>query len=103
MLLSSESHLVVPFSYRPMTSAKACLSHFFGDGRLAYFGASFVSGALVVFSMNPFDVVSSRMYNEKTVGGKGVYYKGPIDCFLKTIRAEGLSGLYKGAWAHYLV
>ena len=34
------------------------------------------------------------MYNQK-----GNLYSGPIDCFKKTIAAEGAMALYKGFWA----
>jgi hypothetical protein len=61
--------------------------------------------------MNPFDVVSTRLYNQHvqhvdTVTGKhhaaGTLYRGPLHCLTETARVEGLRGLYKGFWAHYL-
>jgi len=33
--------------------------------------------------------------------GKNQLYSGPVDCFSKTIKAEGLGGLYKGVTANY--
>ena len=62
---------------------------------LAYFVASCVSGLAVVTVMNPFDVMATRLYNQKVVDGKGALYTGPIDCLVKTVRAEGLRGVYK--------
>lgn len=55
--------------------------------------------------MNPFDVVSTRMYNQNTEKGSnrgGSLYKNPLDCIVKTVKAEGPTALYKGFLAHYL-
>jgi len=68
----------------------------------AHLAASLVSGVGLVIAMNPFDVVSTRMYNQKVESGKGALYTGPFDCLWKTVKAEGLYGLYKGVFAHYL-
>jgi len=61
-------------------------------------GLHFLSGALaglgVAIVMNPWDVILTRVYNQK-----GDLYKGPIDCFSKTVRTEGFSALYKGFYA----
>jgi len=56
----------------------------------------------LVITMNPFDVMATRLYNQKVVNGKGVYYTGPFDCLWKTFKSEGLCGLYKGTFAHYM-
>lgn len=37
----------------------------------------------------------SRMYNQT-----GNLYSGVLDCFLKTVRKEGLLAIYKGFFAH---
>lgn len=52
--------------------------------------------------MNPFDVVSTRLYSQKVVNGQGALYSGVADCFQKTLKAEGLPGFFKGWTAHYL-
>jgi solute carrier family 25 protein 34/35 len=59
---------------------------------------------LVCLAMNPFDVASTRMYNQKTDTNKnvGALYRNGFDCIRKIIRVEGLSALYKGFQAHYL-
>lgn len=49
--------------------------------------------------MNPFDVISTRMYQSS--GRQTVYY-GVVDCFRKTIVAEGWTALQKGWLALYL-
>jgi len=44
---------------------------------------------------NPADVVKTRIINmQKNTGSMS--YTGPLDCVLRTIRAEGAVGLYKG-------
>jgi solute carrier family 25, member 34/35 len=68
---------------------------------------SFVSGAAagtaMAIAMNPTDVISTRLYNQGVnASGKGLYYSGVIDCFLKILKAEGLRGFYKGFWPHYI-
>ncbi|KAK6459646.1 mitochondrial oxaloacetate carrier protein [Scheffersomyces xylosifermentans] len=59
-----------------------------------HFISSSMAGLGVAIVMNPWDVILTRVYNQK-----GNLYKGPIDCFQKTIRYEGFSALYKGFWA----
>lgn len=58
--------------------------------------ASF-SGLCVAIAMNPWDVVLTRVYNQK-----GNLYTGPIDCFVKTVKHEGLGAFYKGFLAQVL-
>lgn len=73
------------------------------DNILVHALSSLVSGFCVCFTMNPFDVISTRMYNQKAdQSGKGSLYKNTLDCFIKTLRAEGIFGFYKGFGAHYL-
>ena len=64
--------------------------------------ASSLSGFLVTVAMNPADVISTRLYNQPVVAGRGQLYSGLVDCAVKTVRAEGVRGLYKGFFAHYL-
>lgn len=73
------------------------------DCIFADIGASMTSGFFVCVGMNPFDVVSTRIYNQKTdpVSGRGIMYSGPIDCLFKTVKSEGVRGLFKGFFAHY--
>ncbi|XP_076024911.1 solute carrier family 25 member 35 [Genypterus blacodes] len=64
--------------------------------------AGMISSVVVVMAMTPFDVVSTRLYNQPVdQHGKGQLYKGFPDCFSKTLRKEGLTGLYKGLGASY--
>jgi len=61
-----------------------------------------ITGFIVCVAMNPFDAVLTRMYNQKSVNGRGVLYKNLVECMVKTTRVEGASGLFKGFLAHYL-
>jgi len=59
--------------------------------------ASFFSA----FASNPFDMARSRIMNQPTSNGRGVLYRGPIDCLIKSIKLEGLSALMAGFWAFF--
>ncbi|SCW04549.1 LAFE_0H15984g1_1 [Lachancea fermentati] len=61
------------------------------EGAGLHLVSSTISGLGVGVVMNPWDVILTRVYNQK-----GNLYKGPIDCFIKTVRIEGVSALYKG-------
>ncbi|KAG0049837.1 Mitochondrial oxaloacetate carrier protein, partial [Linnemannia elongata] len=74
------------------------------NGSLCHGLSSLISGFFVCAVMNPFDIISTRMFNQATdpITGKGSLYRNPLDCFLKTVRTEGVTALYKGFTAHYL-
>ncbi|POI33926.1 hypothetical protein CIB84_002322 [Bambusicola thoracicus] len=62
-----------------------------------------VSGVAVAVTMTPFDVVSTRLYNQPVeADGTGKLYRGFLDCFAQISSKEGLLGLYKGIGAVYL-
>ncbi|KAJ3017129.1 UNVERIFIED_CONTAM: Mitochondrial oxaloacetate carrier protein [Siphonaria sp. JEL0065] len=69
-------------------------------GILLHFAASAFTSLFVCIAMNPFDVVSTRMYNQHR--GERALYNSAFDCIAKTIKAEGPFALYKGFSAHYL-
>ncbi|KAG9351696.1 hypothetical protein JZ751_022947 [Albula glossodonta] len=72
------------------------------DSWLIALTAGMISSVVVVLAMTPFDVVSTRLYNQPVDRlGKGQLYKGFSDCFSKTLKKEGLTGLYKGLGASY--
>ncbi|KAL2095240.1 hypothetical protein ACEWY4_009959 [Coilia grayii] len=75
----------------------------FAEGSwLIALSAGMVSSVAVVLAMTPFDVVSTRLYNQPVDHlGKGKLYQGFSDCFSKTLKKEGLTGLYKGLGASY--
>lgn len=59
--------------------------------------SSAMSGLGVCVVMNPWDVIMTRMYNQR-----GNLYTGPFDCFIKTVKIEGPMALYKGFFAHLM-
>ncbi|XP_072904838.1 solute carrier family 25 member 35 [Hemitrygon akajei] len=64
--------------------------------------AGIVSSVFAVLAITPFDVVSTRLYNQPVdQQGKGLFYTGNLDCFAKTLRKEGFAGLYKGTGASF--
>ncbi|XP_056140853.1 solute carrier family 25 member 35 isoform X2 [Lampris incognitus] len=72
------------------------------DSWLVALSAGMISSVVVVFAMTPFDVVSTRLYNQPVDHrGKGQLYQGFADCFSKTLKKEGVTGLYKGLGASY--
>uniref|UniRef100_A0A3Q1EB26 Solute carrier family 25 member 35 n=1 Tax=Acanthochromis polyacanthus TaxID=80966 RepID=A0A3Q1EB26_9TELE len=72
------------------------------DSWLVALSAGMISSVVVVLAMTPFDVVSTRLYNQPVDHlGKGQLYTGFTDCFSKTLKKEGLTGLYKGLGASY--
>ena len=64
--------------------------------------ASMVGSVFVVVAMTPFDVISTRLYNQNVaVDGRGTLYSGFLDCAYKIFRKEGFIGFYKGIGASY--
>ncbi|XP_037543461.1 solute carrier family 25 member 35 isoform X2 [Nematolebias whitei] len=87
---SSSKELVVDLQVFPDNSWLVALS------------AGMISSVVVVMAMTPFDVVSTRLYNQPVDHrGKGQLYNGFTDCVSKTLKKEGLTGLYKGLGASY--
>ncbi|XP_074528070.1 solute carrier family 25 member 34 [Halichoeres trimaculatus] len=82
------------------TSAKDWVSHtqwFSPNSWLTALIAAMVSGVAVAITMTPFDVISTRLYNQPVdESHRGRLYQGFSDCLLKVCKAEGFLGLYKG-------
>ncbi len=57
-----------------------------------------VSGIFSATAITPAEVVKCRLQVSRGVGmgGAGLAYTGPIDCITKTVRSEGIAGLFKG-------
>ncbi|XP_065336050.1 solute carrier family 25 member 35-like [Cloeon dipterum] len=73
------------------------------DHSINSFVASVLSSFVTLIVKTPFDVVSTRIYNQGVdAQGKGLLYSGVVDCFVKIVKKEGFFGLYKGAGAAYL-
>ncbi|KAI8983045.1 mitochondrial carrier domain-containing protein [Pilobolus umbonatus] len=62
--------------------------------RFRGFAAGVASGMTKLIVGHPFDTVKIRMQTTSKSDGR---FKGPLDCFLKTVRKEGFTALYKGA------
>ncbi|MED6255874.1 hypothetical protein ATANTOWER_016234 [Ataeniobius toweri] len=82
------------------TSAKDGVSHsqwFSANAWLTALIAATISGVAVAITMTPFDVISTRLYNQPVDEfRKGRLYHGFTDCLMKVCQAEGPLGLYKG-------
>jgi solute carrier family 25 uncoupling protein 27 len=57
---------------------------------------SLVSGLVSALVSTPLDVVKTRLMTQPATPGAPRLYSGTLDCFVKTARAEGLGGMYKG-------
>lgn len=77
------------------------LHHGFHDNIFVHFPSSIISSLFLVVSINPLDVVLTRLQNQKYEAGKGTLYHGWSDCVKKIARTEGFSGFYKGILPHY--
>lgn len=49
---------------------------------------------------HPLDVILVRVYNQSTHNGQA-WYSGSVDAAVKTVKAEGIGGLYKGFGATF--
>lgn len=76
-------------------------SGFFKDDNMSlYFASSLLTSFFVVIAMNPFDVATTRMYNQRSNVENP--YSNVFECMYRTARHEGIKALYKGMGAHYL-
>lgn len=66
------------------------------DGLGTHVTASFAAGFVAAVASNPVDVIKTRVMNMKVEPGAEPPYAGPLDCAIKTVRAEGPLALYKG-------
>jgi len=82
-----KSILVHTFSYSPTSST-------------THLAASISAGFFSAAASSPADVIKSRMMNQAvdSSSGRGLVYSSSIDCFKKSIHAEGFFALWKGFW-----
>jgi len=66
------------------------------DGTGLHVLSSLMAGFTATVMGTPADVVKTRIMNQPTKNGKGLYYKSSVDCLRKTISNEGILALYKG-------
>lgn len=67
------------------------------EGVILHVTSSVIAGLITTLVTSPMDMVRTRFMNQKKdPGGKPLMYKGTLDCIVKTVKAEGVFGLYKG-------
>jgi len=74
------------------------------EGIATNFMASLVAGFICAVVTSPVDVVKTRIMAQihaRDNSNKNILYKGSLDCFRKTLRAEGWRGFYKGFFPTY--
>ncbi|KAL7088997.1 hypothetical protein ACP275_13G161700 [Erythranthe tilingii] len=71
---------------------------------LAIFPSAAFAGAVISFVLCPSELVKCRMQVQGTdsIVQSSSRYNGPIDCALKTIKSEGLTGIFRGGGATLL-
>ncbi|XP_066493608.1 solute carrier family 25 member 34 [Tiliqua scincoides] len=73
------------------------------DSWTVAFAGGMISSVAVAVAMTPFDVVSTRLYNQPVNEmGMGQHYRGFFDCFVQISGKEGILALYKGLGPAYL-
>jgi solute carrier family 25 protein 33/36 len=89
-------------------NGKKLYSHYFFDGKDvagAHLLAAATAGIVTGTATNPIWLVKTRLQLDKQnagQGGVGRRYKNAWDCVVKTVRHEGVRGLYRGLTASYL-
>jgi hypothetical protein len=70
---------------------------FFKDNFVTHLVSSLVAGFCTTAASSPVDVIKTRFMNAP----RG-FYNSALDCFIKTVRQEGVRALYKGFAPNYL-
>ncbi|CAK4034904.1 mitochondrial carrier [Lecanosticta acicola] len=89
-------------------NGKRVYSNLFFDGKESagvHLMAAATAGVLTGTATNPIWLVKTRLQLDKQhagAGGVGRQYKNAWDCVVKTVRHEGIKGLYRGLTASYL-
>nr|CAH8860800.1 unnamed protein product [Trichobilharzia regenti] len=81
----------------PRRSPNSCEAVFYWS-----FLSGFLAGTIAAFAVTPFDVVKTRLQTIKHVEGEKAF-KGIADCFVQTLRNEGVHALFKGAGCRVMV
>lgn len=63
------------------------------EGLALHTVASFLAGLITTITTSPVDVIKTRYQNTPSQSG---IYTGVFDCLVKSVKAEGVFGLYKG-------
>ena len=70
------------------------------DGKVQHLSASVCAAFVCTTSINPLDMVMTRIYNQGKAGSTKLY-EGPWDAFVQVMKVEGLGAFYKGWGAHF--
>lgn len=90
-------------TFEPLKDYMARNNLSFSNKTLNSFVCSTIAGTTMAVAITPPDVILTRIYNQPlNDAGKGKYYSGIYDCFVKIVKTEGFGGLYKGFWPSYL-
>ncbi|XP_021835588.1 mitochondrial arginine transporter BAC1 isoform X3 [Spinacia oleracea] len=75
-----------------------------GPDSLIIIPSAVYSGAIISFVLCPTELVKCRMQVQGTDSliPKASTYTGPVDCALKTLRTEGVTGIFRGGTATFL-
>jgi len=77
-------------------------SGLFREGFSLHINSALCAGFLASLASSPFDVVKSRIMQQPSgPDGKGLYYKGMLDCFYVSFKTEGITTLWRGFWPNY--
>ncbi|XP_037034402.1 solute carrier family 25 member 35-like [Bradysia coprophila] len=90
-------------TYEPLKDYMKRSGWSFSNSTVNSFICSCIAGTTMAIAVNPPDVILTRLYNQPLDDvGRGKYYSGVYDCFIKIVKSEGVSGLYKGFWPAYI-
>ncbi|XP_037033479.1 solute carrier family 25 member 35-like [Bradysia coprophila] len=90
-------------TYEPLKDYMKRSGWSFSNSTVNSFICSCIAGTTMAIAVNPPDVILTRLYNQPLDdAGRGKYYSGVCDCFVKIVKTEGVSGLYKGFWPAYI-
>eukprot|EP00808_Paulinella_micropora_P003927 g36287.t1 len=80
---------------------KEWIAAYRGDDIQTQLAASALSGAVCAWTSLPFDFVKSRLMNMKKLPTGEMPYNGVVDCFIKTVKKDGVISLWRGYTSYY--
>lgn len=62
-----------------------------------------LAGLVIAVTMTPADTILTRLAIQQIdKSGRGLLYRGVMDCLMRTLREEGILGLYRGFWPNQM-
>lgn len=98
MARCSELNTVMMVSFE---EAKERIVPYLGDNKKTVLLASIISGIITAVLSLPFDNMKTKMQKQKELPDGSLPYRSLTDCFLKTIRREGILGLWSGLRVYF--